>query len=294
MAQDHVVGRFEKEQVNLEKIGLKDRLQALYICYNKRKYVEPDPLQFLYKFKDKKEREVAGIICASLAFGRVHQIIKAISICLEKMNMQPRTFLLTHEPSDIKAIFSDFSYRFIKAREMACFLTGVKIIIDRYGSLEGAFSFARPKNRRLPVEVADQLSAFVEKILEASGIERSYLLPNPMKKSACKRLFLFLRWMVRNDQVDPGGWRCLEPKDLLVPLDTHMFNISRTLGLTSRKQPDLATAIEITRGFSKICPEDPVRYDFVLTRFGIRDELSLKELPSILKLDKGQSHLRDS
>ncbi len=292
MAQVHAVVRFE--QTNLDEIGLKDRLQALYLCYNKRKYVEPDPLQFLYRFKDKKEREVAGLICASLAFGRVYQIIKAISICLEKMDMQPRAFLLAHEPSDIEAIFSDFSYRFVKAREMACFLTGIKIIIERYGSLEEAFSLDRPKSRGLPVEVADRLCAFVGKIMEASGIERSYLLPDPMKKSACKRLFLFLRWMVRNDEVDPGGWRCLEPRDLLVPLDTHMFNISKTLGLTSRKQPGLATAIEITRGFSKICPEDPVRYDFVLTRFGIREELSLRELPSILKLDKGQIPRRAS
>ena len=103
-------------------------------------------------------------------------------------------------------------------------------------------------------------------------------MPDPSKGSACKRLALYLRWMVRNDEVDPGGWKMVDPSALLIPLDTHMFNICTTLGLCSRKAADGRSAIEITEAFKKVCPEDPVRYDFALTRFGIRSDMKLEDL----------------
>ncbi len=261
---------------------LLEGLEALYSKYNKRKFVHPDPLEFLYLFKDPKEREVAGFIAASLAYGRVSQILKSITICLEKMEMRPRAFLLSKSQTDIEKIFSDFNYRFTKAWEMTRFLMGLKGLIERYDSLEKAFLKAGEVQENLPCPIVKRLSAFVSVLLEIARLEKSYLLPDPRKKSACKRLFLFLRWMVRKDEVDPGGWTCLGPRDLLVPLDTHMFNIARDLGLTCRKQANLITAIEITEAFKSLNPEDPVKYDFVLTRFGIRRELSRKDIPSLL------------
>ncbi len=261
---------------------LLEGLEALYSKYNKRKFVHPDPLEFLYLFKDPKEREVAGLIAASLAYGRVSQILKSISICLQKMEKRPRAFLLSHSPTDIEKVFSDFNYRFTKAWEMTRFLIGLKGLIERYDTLEKAFLKAGQVQENQPCLVVKRLSAFVSALLGIAGLEKSYLLPDPRKKSACKRLFLFLRWMVRSDQVDPGGWTCLSPRDLLIPLDTHMFNIARDIGLTGRKQADLNTAIEITEAFRNLNPEDPVKYDFVLTRFGIRRELSRKDIPHLL------------
>ena len=121
------------------------------------------------------------------------------------------------------------------------------------------------------------VSLFVEGIREAGKIPSSFLLASPRDGSACKRLFLFLKWMVRSDEVDPGEWSVLSPRDLVVPLDVHMFRICSALGLTQRRTPDLRTAREITTVFSHILPDDPVKYDFVLTRFGIRPELNERE-----------------
>ena len=109
---------------------------------------------------------------------------------------------------------------------------------------------------------------------------RAGLLPSPSAGSACKRLNLFLRWMVRQDNVDPGGWDSVSPAKLIIPLDTHMHRIGRRLGLTPRRQADLRTAIEITEGFRGICPSDPVRYDFALTRLGIRRDEGVEDFLS--------------
>jgi len=106
----------------------------------------------------------------------------------------------------------------------------------------------------------------------------------PEKGSACKRMNLFLRWMVRKDRVDPGGWADVPVSKLIVPLDTHMHKISLQLGFTSKKQANLQAALEITNGFKKLVPEDPVKYDFSLTRFGIREGMNMDSLLSQLSI----------
>ena len=125
------------------------------------------------------------------------------------------------------------------------------------------------------------LSAFIKGI-GARG-DAGILVADPDKKSACKRSNLFLRWMVRKDSVDPGGWEKIPKSALVIPLDTHMFRVGTLLGFTSRKQANLLTALEITRGFRELSPEDPVRYDFCLTRFGIREEMSPEDLKIMLE-----------
>ena len=120
--------------------------------------------------------------------------------------------------------------------------------------------------------------------LSRNKIDGSFsLVTAPKDGSACKILFLYLKWLVRHDEVDPGGWKVLKPENLIVPTDTHMHNIAMKLAFTKRKQADLKTAIEITEGFKKICPEDPAKYDFVLTRFGIRAGLNVDELSELFK-----------
>ncbi|MFW6062129.1 MAG: DUF2400 family protein [Planctomycetota bacterium] len=103
-------------------------------------------------------------------------------------------------------------------------------------------------------------------------------MPDPSRGSACKRLLLWLRWMVRRDAVDPGDWRGVPASKLVIPLDVHMHRITRLLGFTRRKQANLATAMEVTAGFARLCPADPVRYDFALTRFGIHPDMEPDEL----------------
>jgi uncharacterized protein (TIGR02757 family) len=245
----------------------KERLEALYSAYNRRCYVHPDPLEFLYDFHDPLDVEVVGLIASSLAYGNVKQILRSVSLVLEKMGPCPSAFLLNAPLNRIAGTFSDFKHRFTTGQDIARLLCGVRRVIEKHGSLQKCFMSRLQRN---DCNVIPALSAFVENIFPEGG---DFLIPTPGRGSACKRLNLFLRWMVRRDEVDPGGWDGVPPSKLLVPLDTHMHRIAMKLGLTKRKQADLRTAIEITEAFRKFSPSDPVRYDFVLTRFGIRKDL---------------------
>jgi uncharacterized protein (TIGR02757 family) len=211
--------------------------------------------------------EVVGIIASSLAYGNVKQILRSVSLVLNKMGPSPSTFLLDSPFSRIAGTFSDFKHRFTTGEQLARLLSGVRGVIERHGSLQKCFM---SRLRRDDRTVIPALSAFVENIFPD---QCDFLIPAPGKGSACKRLNLFLRWMVRHDDVDPGGWDGVSPSKLVVPLDIHMHRIAMKLGLTKRKQADLRTAIEVTEAFRKLSPRDPVRYDFVLTRFGIRKDL---------------------
>jgi uncharacterized protein (TIGR02757 family) len=145
---------------------------------------------------------------------------------------------------------------------MAKLLGGVAGVLRERGSLQSCLCAHRRAGR---ISLVEALTGFVE---ELSGSQEGipHLLPTPVRGSACKRLWLFLRWMVRRDEVDPGGWERVSPAGLLVPLDVHMGRICRALGLTERSQADLKAAREATRAFRRIRPDDPVRYDFALTR----------------------------
>jgi len=242
-------------------------LEQIYDRYHRRCYVHPDPLEFLYLYKDLGDREIVALIASSLAYGNVKQILRSVSLVLEKMGSCPSAFLLNAPLNRIAGTFSDFKHRFTTGQDIARLLCGVRRVIEKHGSLQKCFMSRLQRN---DCNVIPALSAFVENIFPEGG---DFLIPTPGRGSACKRLNLFLRWMVRRDEVDPGGWDGVPPSKLLVPLDTHMHRIAMTLGLTKRKQADLRTALEITEAFRKFSPSDPVRYDFVLTRFGIRKDL---------------------
>ena len=153
-------------------------------------------------------------------------------------------------------------------KAVAELLIGMKGVLDSHGSLNACFTSHRADAAAEQPHL-DAISGFVEALCAASGGRLYHLIPHPARGSACKRLMLYFRWMVRRDSVDPGGWTGLNTADLIVPLDTHVHRMSLRLNLTRRRQPNLATAMEITRGLRAICPADPLRYDFALTRPGI-------------------------
>lgn len=249
--------------------GLKNKLEELYDFYNRKKFVHPDPLEFLYSYKDPLDREITALIASSLAYGRVVQILKSVSAILQIMSPSPRRFLMNTQEKELSQSFREFKHRFTTGNDMAGMLLSVKRILETEGSLENAFlsGYEGSQENILPA-----LTAFVGKLLSLSGSNKNSLIPLPDRGSACKRLNLFLRWMVRRDRVDPGGWKKVSPSKLLIPLDTHMHSIGRGLKMTVRKQADMRTAVEITEAFKKIIPDDPVKYDFSLTRLGIRKE----------------------
>lgn len=244
-----------------------DALEAVYARYARREFVHPDPLELLYRFEAPCDCEIVGLIASSLAYGRVSQILNSASGVLERMGSSPARFLRDASHGDLEKIFSGFKHRFQTARELVALLLGIKNAIGKHGSLQACF--------RSHLDGADELvlpalCGFV-RALDAGG-RCGHLLPDPSKGSACKRLNLYLRWMVRRDDVDPGCWDGIAPAMLIVPLDTHMHRIALGLGATRRKSADLRAAIETTEAFRKICPSDPVRYDFALTRLGIHPD----------------------
>lgn len=250
----------------------KETLDALYARYNRREFVHPDPLEFLYDYVDVRDREIVGLVAASLAYGRVMQILKSISSVFKQMP-SPSEFLRRTSLQSLLTIFEGFQHRFTTGAELSMMLFGIKCVIDRHGSLYACFTnyLNDDDDTILPA-----LSAFVQELTTATSGRRNSLLPSPVKGSACKRLHLFLRWMVRRDDVDPGGWNSIPASKLIVPVDTHMYSICRALKLTQQRQANMRAAVEITTAFRTIAPDDPVKYDFALTRLGIRDDTDLR------------------
>ncbi len=249
------------------------RLCELYRTYNRREFVHPDPLEFLYDYKDLRDREIVGLVASSLAYGGVRQILKGVRFVLDRME-SPHAFLKHNSRESLIEIFRGFKYRFTTGEELACMLYGVKQVVEEHGSLQACFVRSLRKGHDT---IIPALSILVKELSAGFDCKPRSLLPSPEAGSACKRLNLYLRWMVRRDDVDPGGWDDVPASKLVVPLDTHMHRISLQLGLTNRKQANLRAACEITAAFRTIEPEDPVRYDFALTRLGIRDDLDPAE-----------------
>ena len=249
-----------------------DILEGLYRDVNRRRYVHPDPLEFLYAYRHPADREIVALLASSLAYGRVAQILKSVSDVLGRIGPAPAEYLAETTPGALRRAMRGFKHRFSTGRHVAAMLIGAQGAIARHGSLGACFAKGISDD---DARVPGALKAFVAEITEAAGEDCGHLLPDPERGSACKRLCLMLRWLVRKDRVDPGGWSGIPAAKLLIPLDTHMHRIATGLGATKRKAADMRTAVEITEAFGRLAPEDPVRYDFALTRLGIRGEMDV-------------------
>ena len=243
----------------------KKALESTYARFNKKEFIHPDPLEFVYRYTTSGDREIAGFVAAALAYGNVTQILKSVEKVFKPMGTSPRRWLLKTSPADITGAFRSFKHRFTTGAELAVFLINIKTTVEKHGSLENCFlKHYRPADETLAGAIYDFVNDFNARACAPT------LTPCPEKKSSFKRLNLFLRWMVRHDTVDPGVWSKVPPSKLIIPLDTHMFQVAKKDGLTRRNDTSMKTALEITAAFRKVSPEDPVKYDFSLTRAGIR------------------------
>ncbi len=241
-------------------------LDLLYSRYHRRELVHPDPLVFLYSYPEVRDREIVGLLASSLAYGRVLQIYKSISSVLDKMGASPFGFINKMNRKILYCTFAGFSHRFARCEHLISLLTGIKDVIEKYGSLHACFLSGMTEKTDT---VYPAIVSFVSELTSNNPTGSGHLIPLPERGSACKRLNLFLRWMVRKDEVDPGGWNDISAAKLIIPLDVHIHRMSISLGLTRRKQADMRTALEITGVFRDIVPEDPLRYDFTLCRMGM-------------------------
>ena len=252
---------------------LKAFLDGLYYVYQRRELINPDPLHFLYRYDDVRDREIAGLVASSLAYGRVSQIMKSVERVLSCLTNKPHEFLVNN--SEIAVVPESFKHRFTTSYDMNNLLKNIAEILHEYGTLE---EFLRECLRISECEIFSALDKFSLRLSLNNKPGSFPLITAPKEGSACKRLFLFLKWLVRSDEVDPGGWKVIKPCDLIVPTDTHMHKIAMKLGFTRRKAADLKCAVEITEGFREISPNDPAKYDFVLTRFGIRSGMDINSI----------------
>lgn len=253
--------------------ALHTRLEAFYCRYNHREFVHPDPLEFLYRYDRLEDREIVGFVASSLAYGRVAQILVSVERIVAVMGPNPQRMLHDVSRSRLRRALCGFVHRFADAASMEALLWAIRCVLKRYGSLNRCFQEGYDASAPTVLPALGRFTAQ----LKACGSERAgHLVPDPEKGSAAKRLHLFLRWMVRQDRVDPGGWDFVSQGQLLVPLDVHMKRVAARLGLTRRKAADLKTVLEVTNGFRAVVPTDPVRYDFVLSRLGIRDDLDIE------------------
>jgi uncharacterized protein (TIGR02757 family) len=254
----------------MSRVGrLRHALDALYDTYNRREFVHPDPLEFLYLYDDPGDREIVALLASGLAYGRVAQILASVRGLLDRMGASPLAFLGRTADGDLTEVFRDFKHRWTTGREVGDVLAGARRVIDRHGSLGRCLTgHLRPDHGT----VLPALAGFAEE-MRVGG--RNSLLPSVAAGGACKRLHLMLRWLVRRDAVDPGGWEGISPGLLVVPVDTHMHRVAVALGLCGPGQAGARAALAMTEAFRAIQPSDPARYDFALTRLGIRKELDL-------------------
>jgi uncharacterized protein (TIGR02757 family) len=245
-------------------------LEALRRRYHRRRFVHPDPLEFLYRCPDLDDREVVAVIASSLAYGNVKAMLAAIENVLGELGSSPAGTLRSISRRTLARRLRGFRYRFTSDQQIVGLLSAVTDVMRAHGSIERSIL---QRDDRSDETILPALARFVDELRLASPCSLAHLVPNPSDGSACKRLNLMLRWMVRRDAVDPGGWTTIDPARLVMPLDTHVFQVAHRRGWTQRKSADLRTAMEITDALRAIAPDDPLRYDFAITRPGIRREL---------------------
>lgn len=245
--------------------GLKDVLDKLYNEMNSLKKVKNDPVSFPHRFKDEKDIEISAFISACFAFGNVKNILETLENIFKTMEYQPYYYLTSSSKGDFKSDFKGFVYRFVQGDSIA----------ELFFSLS---AFLKKKGRLIEISYSDYystLSSIYENLINLADnpdlIKKSNLLPDITKNSPCKRLNLFLRWMVRKDNIDFGLWsEKIKPSSLIIPLDTHILRISKRLNFTKRKTSSLKTAVEITESLKKFDSFDPVKYDFSICHTGIQ------------------------
>ncbi len=260
---------------------LKKRLETLYRTYD-RAFLESDPLSFVHRYSSSEDREIAGLIASSLAYGRVAGIKKSVEKVLSVMEGGPARFVMGFRPHADGERFAGFRHRFNTGRDITCLLYFARQMIETSGSIGGFFMRGYSPSHR---NIKEALTAFSSGVLgldtariygrpgplpQGAGVR--FFFPSPAGGSPCKRLNLYLRWMVRRgDGLDFGIWKDVSPAKLVIPLDTHIARIAAYLGLTQRKSRDWKMAEEITSSLADLDPQDPVKYDFALCRLGILD-----------------------
>jgi uncharacterized protein (TIGR02757 family) len=248
----------------MNRAELKEFLDLKAAYYETPSFIETDPILIPRLFDKKEDIEIAGFLAATIAWGNRLSIINSAKRLLALMDHAPYQFILEHQEKDLKR-FAGFVHRTFNEVDVQFFVRALKMVYTEYGGMEKAFLASDP------VSGMEAISHFREIFFRVPHQTRSEKhLSSPLKKSACKRLNMFLRWMVRPNKagVDFGIWR-FSPSKLNCPLDVHSGNVARKLGLLKRKANDSLAVYELDTELRKMNPEDPVSYDFALFGLGV-------------------------
>lgn len=247
--------------------NLKKKFDELVKRYETPDFIKSDPVRFLHKYKRFQDIEIAGLVGSVLAYGKREAFLEKLDYIFKIMGSSPYAFCLNFDKNALNHYFKDFKYRFNTGEDIILLINALNRF---YNENENLDSFVSKKIISSQEKAKQAVSIISDEF--TSGITSKsycYLFPSPKTGSACKRLNLFLKWMVRKSPVDAGIWKSLEPKDLIIPLDVHVARVSRGLKLTARKSNDWQTAEEITSALREFDPYDPIKYDFALFDIGI-------------------------
>jgi uncharacterized protein (TIGR02757 family) len=275
-------------------------LDRVHAKYNRRQFIGTDPLQFAYRYSNRGDVEIAAFLAAALAYGRVQQIHRSLDNLFARMGRSPHDFVAGWTDASRRHL-ATFKHRFTTGDDIGDLFERLGPALREQGSLESFFLGGYDPGE---VNIVPALIRFCERLCSeawlrkrshGTGIDKglTYLLASPARGSASKRLNLFLRWMVRKDDVDLGLWTSVDKAKLIVPIDVHMARLCRILGFHNSNTITLSTALKITKAFAPIEPADPVKYDFALTRIGIVDGCTGHPRPDCLACELSAVCRRD-
>jgi uncharacterized protein (TIGR02757 family) len=259
-------------------LRMRGPLERLYRDFDYRGRLAKDAIQYPRRYADPLDREIAALLTASLAYGRVDLFGPWVDRLLGWLGASPRAFALTFDPAGQARIFAPFHYRFNRGIDLAAAMLAIQRLLLRHGSLRQAFLAGYSAD---DPDIRPALDRFARAIREQDfrpvGMRRPtrgfrHLFPRPADGGACKRWHLFLRWMVRRDAFDFGDWPEISPAKLLVPLDTHVANMADALRLTRRRSRTGGMAEDITGSLRQLDAGDPVKYDFALCHTRMRGD----------------------
>lgn len=256
----------------MKKKELKEFLDEKVIQYNNPDFIPHDPIQIPHKFSKKEDIEIAAFLVATIAWGNRKSIINNSNKLMDLMDRAPADFIRNHQASDLDR-FEGFVHRTFNATDCKTFMQSLQHIDKVHGGIESAFAKAYNNSN---YNLQQGISQFKKMFFEIDHLPRTQKhVSDPMKKSSAKRLNMFLRWMVRDDNagVDFGIWKSIPMSALSLPLDVHTGNVARKLGMLKRKQNDGVAVAMLDEVLRKMDPVDPVKYDFALFGLGAFKEL---------------------
>lgn len=253
---------------------LKPTLDQLYTSFNAPDSAT-DPIQIVRRYARPADQEIVGFCAAGLAFGRVASVMQSIERVATVLGPEPAAFVRGFDPARDAAPLQDFVHRWIRGVDIVGLLWVLRQMLEQAGSIEGFFAAGDPGGD----DVRDALDSFSARAMAldlgaaygtvAARPGVAYFFPKPSAGSACKRLNLFMRWMVRHDALDLGAWSRVPASRLIVPLDTHVIRVGRCLQLTRHTSPGWAMAQDITAALRTLDPADPVKHDFSVCHLGM-------------------------